>query len=113
MNGIPVEYKNETVMAFFYVNGINGPIVFWPRFQEKNSKKKFNDKLLKSVLETVDYAETIIEEPNRYDIVQWWSESKLRQAIARFGTIKRVMRVKIIEPSLVKYEFHILGDFPN
>ena len=112
MDGIPVKYKKIPTMVFFYVDASNRTIASWFRFPEK-IQRKFKDKALANALETVDYAETIIDEPNRYEIVEWWSELRLHQALLRFGLIRRAMRLKIIETSQVKYEFHIVLHVPQ
>ena len=107
MNGIPVKHKKIPTMVYFYVDGINGATVFGSKFQEK-IKRMFKKRVLDEALQIVDYAETITDERNRYEIVEWWSQLRLHQALLKFGLIRRAMRLKIIETTEVKYEFHIV-----
>lgn len=113
MNGIPVQHKNRDAVVYFYMEGVGSPEL-GDIFQKK-IRRIIEGRVLDKELLHCDLAETISGENNRnYEIVEWWTSNRLRQAILRFGKIiRRAMRIKITENLEKKYEFHVLVDSWN
>ena len=113
MNGIPVQHKNRDAVVYFYMEGVGSPEL-GDIFQKK-IRRIIEGRVLDKELLHCDFAETISGENNRnYEIVEWWTSNRLRQAILRFGKIiRRAMRIKITENLEKKYEFHVLVDSWN
>ena len=113
MIGIPVQHKNRDAVVYFYMEGV-GSSELGNMFQKK-IRRIIEGRVLDKELLHCDLAETISGENNRnYEIVEWWTSNRLRQAILRFGKIiRRAMRIKITENLEKKYEFHVLVESWN
>ena len=110
MNGIPVQHKNKEAIVFFYMEGVES-VELPPRFQDK-IRRLIETRVLDESLIHCDFAETFSDENYRYyEIVEWWTSTRLRQALLKYGKIiRRAMRIKITEKFEKKYEFHVLLD---
>ena len=113
MIGIPVQHKNKDAVVYFYMKGVGSPEL-GKRFKKK-IRRIIEGRVLDEELLHCDFAEKISDEKRRhYEIVEWWTSHRLRQAILQFGRIiRRAMRIKITENYQKKYEFHVLVDSWN
>ena len=113
MIGITTQHKNRDAVVYFYIKGVGSPEL-GKRFKNK-IRRIIEGRVLDEALLHCDFAETISDEKRRYyEIVEWWTSHRLRQAILQFGrVIRRAMRIKITENYQKKYEFHVLVDSWN
>ena len=106
MNGIGVQYKKRQATVYFYIEGAKYVQVA-PKFENK-IREIFDQRVLDEALNHCDFAETIIGNDNCCEIVEWSTSLRLRQAILKYGRIKRAMRVKISKKLHTEYVFHVL-----
>ena len=106
MNGICVQHKKRQATVFFYIKGAKYVQVA-PKFENK-IREIFDKRVLDEALNQCDFAETIIGNDNCCEIVEWSTSLRLRQAILKYGLIKRAMRVKISKKLQTEYVFHVL-----
>ena len=106
MNGIDVQYKRRQATVYFYIEDAKY-VQFAPKFENK-IRKIFDQRVLDEALKHCDFAETIIGNDNYCEIVEWSNSLQLRQAILKYGRIKRAMRVKFSKNLNTEYVFHVL-----
>lgn len=106
LNGISVKYKQKDTTVYFYIKGAKYVKVA-PKF-ETSVRRIFEQRLLHKELQHCDFAQTSIENDSCYKLVEWSNNLRLRQAIPRYGRIKRAMKIEITKEMHTEYVFHVL-----
>ena len=106
MKGIPVKYRSKDAVVYFYIAGARFT-EFGSKF-ENNVRRIIETRVLDQDLLQCDYATNFSIGNCYYNIVEWTTSLRLRQAILKHGTIQRGMRIKLTEKAVVKYEFHVI-----
>ena len=105
-NGIDVKHRKKDATVYFYIEGAKYSKLP-PKFVN-NVRRIVEKRVLDEELEHCDYAQTVIEKDNCHELVEWSSSLRLRQAILRYGKIKRAMRIRTTTKLLTSYTFHVL-----
>ena len=106
MNGFAVRHRKRDALVYFYIKGAKY-VKLPPKF-ENYIRRFIEQRRLDKDLEHCDFAQTFIEKDSCYEIVEWSSSLRLRQAIRQYGVIIRAMRVKITKKLHTKFVFHVL-----
>lgn len=105
-NGIDVKHRKKDATVYFYIEGAKYAKLP-PKFVN-NVRRIVEKRVLDEALEKCDFAQTGIEKDNCHELVEWSTSLRLRQAILRYGKIKRAMRIKTTTKLHTSYAFHVL-----
>ena len=106
-DGLPVTYKKETAMAYFYIKKNGGTNILPPDFRQK-VVDIFRSRKMEKHLKYVNKAQTLSHENTHYQWVEWTRNLKLRSAVSKWAKIKRMLRLKTYDNETENYEFHVL-----